>query len=171
MFGHRRCFGDGLALGLKTFVISVQKMVPILKDTKFKAMSGESDSNVARVQGAGRGRGRQKAVLLLHGISIGSCSSVMSKSKKLPFFGHLYFVCSSFDDVSAAKDCQLANVFFFPPLPLRSCIFLCSDASDMINPSLVIATMTNIVTSVGRGRSWVCLPADDGATTFVAFLI
>ena len=146
-------------------------MVLILKDTKFKAMFGESDSNVARVQGAGRGRGRQKAVLLLHGISIGSCSSVMSKSKKLPFFGHLYFVCSSFDDVSAAKDCQLANVFFFPPLPLRSCIFLCSDASDMINPSLVIATMTNIVTSVGRGRSWVCSPADDGATTFVAFLI
>lgn len=36
------------------------KMVPILKDTKFKAMSSESDSNVARVQGAGRGRGGKR---------------------------------------------------------------------------------------------------------------
>jgi hypothetical protein len=90
-------------------------MVPFFRLTKFKAVSGESDSS-----GSCRSRngaGRQKAVLLLHGISIGSCLSVMSKSKKLPFFGHLYFVCSSFDDVSAAKDCQLVNVFFSHPFP------------------------------------------------------
>ena len=43
------------------------KMVPILKDTKFKAMSSESDSNVARVQGAGRESGITRGNLRLCG--------------------------------------------------------------------------------------------------------
>lgn len=84
----------------------------------------------------------------------------MSKSGKLPFFGHMYFVCSNGGDVRSASNCLHLNFPHAAPALIRSFSCRYSVVNVTTNPILVIETTMTTATSAGRGRSWVRSLAD-----------